>query len=32
MKYNVSVVVKSIPPDEIWGGNLAKLIKQIRKL
>ena len=27
-----SVVVKSIPPDEIWGGNPAKFIKQIRKL
>lgn len=27
-----SVVVKPIPHDEIWGGNPAKLIKQIRKL
>lgn len=27
-----SVVVKPIPPDEIWSGNPAKLIKQIRKL
>lgn len=24
-----SVVVKSIPPDEIWGGNSAKLIRKL---
>ena len=27
-----SVVVKSVPADEIWGGNPAKLIKQIKQL
>lgn len=24
-----SVVVKDVPPDEVWGGNPAKFIKKI---